>query len=305
MIRLYSCNTIPEAEPVMENAGQSTDLSTGIHRMRAILSLVFASLPGYAVADVIELVNGVRVGPCRDSSVAVAPFRHEQRLDDAARRIADGADLEAATSAANYPARLSASIRVRSVQPDDGFEQTLAHRFCDVVGDARLAEIGYFEHGAEVWLVFASPFAPAESADPAELYRRVLQLINEARLKGVNCGDESYAATTALQENAALKDAAQSHAEDMATHNFLGHGGSSGSLPGDRAKTFGYAWSAIGENVAAGQSTAEEVVDTWLASASHCENLMSPAYSQTGIAHSTSNSSDKGIYWVQLFGHPQ
>jgi uncharacterized protein YkwD len=271
----------------------------------ARISLAIAILPGSAAADVIDRVNSVRDGPCRDSSVAAAPFHHEPRLDVAARQLADGDDLEAATRVANYPARLSASIRVRSVQPDDGFEQTLAQRFCDVVGDARLAEIGYFEHGAEVWLVFASPFTPAESVDPDELDRRVLQLINEARLKGVSCGDERYAATTALQENTALTDAAQSHAEDMATHNFLGHGGSSGSMPGGRAKAFGYAWTEVGENVAAGQSTAEEVVDTWLASASHCENLMNPGYSQTGIAHAISYNSDKGIYWVQIFGQPQ
>jgi uncharacterized protein YkwD len=273
--------------------------------MRAILSLLFAILPACAAADVIDVVNDVRAGPCRDSSVAAAPFRHEPRLDDAARRLADGADLAGATRAANYPARLSASIRVRSVQPQDGFEQTLAQRFCDVIGDARLAEIGYFEHGAEVWLVFASPFAPAESVDPAELDRRVLQLVNEARLLGTRCGGEQFAATTALQEHPSLKDAAQSHAEDMAAHNFLGHEGSSGSMPGGRAKTFGYAWSAIGENVAAGQPTAREVVDTWLASASHCENLMSADYSQTGIAHAISYDSDKGIYWVQIFAEPK
>jgi uncharacterized protein YkwD len=272
---------------------------------RLILVLCFALGPLHAVADVIDIVNDVRDGACRDSAAAAVPFRHEQRLDDAARRLADGADLEGATREANYPARLSALIRVRSVQAQDGFEQTLAQRFCDIVGDARLAEIGYFEHGAEVWLVFASPFAPEESVDPAELDRRVLQLINEARQQGVSCGDERYAATTALQENSALKDAARSHAEDMATHNFLGHGGSSGSMPGGRAKAFGYAWTAVGENVAAGQSTAREVVDTWLASASHCENLMSPGYSQTGIAHAISYDSDKGIYWVQIFAEPQ
>jgi uncharacterized protein YkwD len=108
-----------------------------------------------------------------------------------------------------------------------------------------------------------------------------------------------------LQANASLQHAAQSHAQDMGENNFLGHEGSSGSLPGDRAAAAGYAWSSIGENVAAGQTTAEEVVDTWFASSGHCENLMSPDYTETGVAHAVSHSSDKGTYWAQIFGRPK
>jgi uncharacterized protein YkwD len=165
--------------------------------------------------------------------------------------------------------------------------------------------MGVYEHGAEAWLVFATPFTPADSVDPAELDRRVLQLINEARQEGRRCGRKRLAATTPLQANASLEHAALLHAQDMAADNFLEHEGSSGSLPGDRATAAGYAWSGIGENIAAGQTTAEEVVDTWLASSGHCENLMSPDYTDTGVAHAISRSSDKGTYWVQIFGKPK
>ncbi len=138
-----------------------------------------------------------------------------------------------------------------------------------------------------------------------ELDRRVLELINEAREQGRRCGRKSFTATAALRANAALEQAVQSHALDMAENNFLGHEGTSGSLPGDRAATAGYAWASIGENVAAGQTTAEEVVGTWLASSGHCENLMSPDYTETGVAHAVSRSSDKGTYWAQIFGRPK
>ena len=67
----------------------------------------------------------------------------------------------------------------------------------------------------------------------------------------------------------------------------------------------GYSWSTYGENVAAGQTTAEEVVATWLASSAHCETLMSPEYADTGVAHATNPNSDKGTYWVQIFGMSQ
>ena len=199
---------------------------------------------------------------------------------------------------------MSASIRVRTLQGDDGLAQTLTQRFCDIVGDARLTEIGIYEHGAEAWLVFAAPFTPPESVDPAELDRQVLELINEARLQGRRCGSKALDATAPLRANAALEHAALLHAQDLAENNFLGHEGTSGSLPGNRATAAGYAWSNIGENVAAGQTTAEEVVGTWLASTGHCENLMSPDYSDTGVAHAVNRSSDKGTYWVQVFGKP-
>ncbi|MEQ9561926.1 MAG: CAP domain-containing protein, partial [Woeseiaceae bacterium] len=249
-----------------------------------------------------DVVNEVRATSCNASSSNIAALRSDPRLDAAARRIADGADLQSATSAVQYPARLSASIRVRTVQGDDGLANTLAQRFCDIVGDAMLKEFGVYEHGAEAWIVFATPFTPDDSVDPAELDRRVLLLINDARQRGVRCGDSEFAATIPLRADTALERAAALHAQDMAENNFLGHAGSSGSLPGERATAAGYAWSAIGENVAAGQTSAEEVVQTWLDSPGHCENLMSPDYSETGVAHAVSNRSDKGTYWVQVFG---
>jgi uncharacterized protein YkwD len=272
---------------------------------RLVAMLFFSALPAWAAADIADVVNGVRATSCSESMSDIELLRKDSRLDDAARRLAEGARLESATAAAEYPAKLAASIRVRSLQGDDGLAQTLTQRFCDIVGDARLTEIGVYEHGAEAWLVFATPFTPADSVDPAELDRRVMELINEARRQGRRCGSKTLASTAPLQANAALEHAALLHAQDMAEGNFLGHAGTSDSRPEDRATAAGYAWSSIGENVAAGQTTAEEVVDTWLYSTGHCENLMSPDYTETGIAHAVSRSSDKGTYWVQVFGKPR
>lgn len=269
---------------------------------RFIAVLVFAAPPVTATADVADVVNSVRATACGELAAGARPLRREPRLDEAARQLADGVRLERATAAAAYPAKSSASIRVRTLEGEQGIARTLAQRFCNIIGDAELTEIGTYEFGAEAWLVLATPFTPPESADPAELNRRVLELINEAREEGRRCGRKRYAATAPLQSNALLADAAQVHAQDMAENNFLGHEGSTGSLPGERATAAGYAWSTIGENVAAGQTSAEEVVDTWLASSRHCENLMSPDYSETGIAHAVDRGSDKGTYWAQVFG---
>ncbi|MDH4314915.1 MAG: CAP domain-containing protein [Gammaproteobacteria bacterium] len=272
---------------------------------RIIATLVFVALPAFAAADVADVVNSVRAASCGKSSRDIEPLRLEPGLDNAARRLADGMSLRNATAEAQYPAKLSASIRVRTLQGEQDLARTLQQRFCDIVADPRLTEIGIYEHGAEAWIVLATPFTPPDSVDPAELNRQVLELINEAREQGRRCGRKKFSATVPLRANAALEQAARTHAQDMAENNFLGHEGSSGSLPGERANSAGYAWSSVGENVAAGQTTAEEVVGTWLDSTGHCENLMSPDYSETGVAHAISRSSDKGTYWVQIFGSPK
>lgn len=266
---------------------------------------MFAALPACAAADMADVVNGVRAASCGESSNDIEPLRKDPRLDDAARQLAEGVCLESATAAAQYPAKMSASIRVRTLEGEQSLARTLSQRFCDIVGDARLTEVGTYEYGAEAWLVLATPFTPPDSIDPAELDRRVLELINAARQQGRRCGRKRFAATAPLHANAALEQAVQSHTQDMAENNFLGHEGTSGSLPGDRAATAGYAWSSIGENVAAGQTTAEEVVGTWLSSTGHCENLMSPDYTETGVGHAVNRSSDKGTYWAQIFGKPK
>jgi uncharacterized protein YkwD len=154
-------------------------------------------------------------------------------------------------------------------------------------------------------MVLATPLSPAMLQDALTAGERVLELINEARASARRCGRKKFSATKRLRHAAALRHAAQSHARDMAEHNFLGHVGSDESMPADRATQAGYSWTSVAENVAAGQTTAEEVVDTWLASPGHCANLMNPRYSESGAARATNPDSDQVIYWVQLFAAPE
>lgn len=277
----------------------------GCAASRFLTVALLAVLPSTLLADLSGIVNDVRAQSCNNSAPGVHLLRAEARLDDAARRLADGANLENATAAAHYPAKVSASIRLRNLLGDAGLAQILASDFCDIVGDAELTEMGAYSVGPETWLVFAAPFTPLDSVAPAERDRRVLQLVNEARRHARRCGRKELGPAAPLQGDAALVTAAQAHARDMAANNFLDHEGSSGSKPGDRATLAGYVWTSYGENIAAGQTTAEEVVATWLASPGHCETLMNPRYIDTGIAHAVNRDADKGTYWVQIFGKPR
>ena len=58
-----------------------------------------------------------------------------------------------------------------------------------------------------------------------------------------------------------LCKAAAVHARDMAAHQTLEHKGSDGSTVADRIKRTGYFYIRVGENIADGQKTIDEVMD--------------------------------------------
>lgn len=123
----------------------------------------------------------------------------------------------------------------------------------------------------------------------------LLQLVNDARKKGCNCGSTYYASTTALTWNDQLEKAAYDHSKDMSQNKYFSHTGSDGSESGERISNAGYAWKWYGENIAAGYPTESEVVAGWLSSPGHCANIMNKNYKEMGVAK-------VGDYWTQDFG---
>jgi len=95
--------------------------------------------------------------------------------------------------------------------------------------------------------------------------------------------------------NSQLNQAATNHANDMTTNNFFSHTGSDGSNVGTRVTRTGYNWSTVGENIASGYRSAQEVHDGWMNSSGHRANILNSNYTQIGIARS-------GNIWVQVFG---
>jgi uncharacterized protein YkwD len=135
--------------------------------------------------------------------------------------------------------------------------------------------------------------------------RQVLELVNEARAQRRRCGWKRFDAAPPLALSDALNRAALEHANDMAERQILSHAGRDGSTPGDRATRSGYTWHAVGENIALGQSTAEQVVADWLKSSHHCANLMDPDYSEMGVAFAVGSRGEARMYWSQMFAAPR
>ena len=58
---------------------------------------------------------------------------------------------------------------------------------------------------------------------------------------------------------------------------------------------------AAAENIAAGSSTPEAVVDQWMHSDGRRKNMLNSKYNELGVGHVYKPGSEYGHYWVQLF----
>ena len=131
----------------------------------------------------------------------------------------------------------------------------------------------------------------------------VLELVNQARAQGGNCGSEgSFPASGPLTLDSALICAARVHSLDMAVNNYFDHTNLQGNGPGWRLGQAGYAGNGWGENIAAGYGTPQEVITGWLDSDGHCANMLNPGFSKIGVGYAYSSGSDYGNYWTQTFG---
>ena len=135
--------------------------------------------------------------------------------------------------------------------------------------------------------------------------KEMLTQVNNARSQARNCGTVNYKATASLSWNCTLETVADEHSRDMGDVNFFSHTGSDGLSVGDRVTNAGYDWTAVGENIAAGQPTIDAVMTAWLDSPGHCENIMSASYTEIGAASYAVSGSDYSIYWTQVFARPR
>lgn len=119
--------------------------------------------------------------------------------------------------------------------------------------------------------------------------RRFLDLINDYRRR-------NGAGALALNDN--LGAAADAHSRDMARKNYFRH-----SKTGQLIGRHGYTnWKTYGENIAAGQQTAQQVFDAWRRSNDHDRNMRSKNFTEIGIGRAHGKNSKYGWYWTTVFG---
>jgi uncharacterized protein YkwD len=122
----------------------------------------------------------------------------------------------------------------------------------------------------------------AEGLGQTELETTVTCLINEERAK---------AGIRPVYANGSLRRAAAGHSNDMVQDGFFEHTSPSGRTFIDRISNTGYMRGArrwlVGENLVWGtgsQSSPQAMVDAWMASPAHRENLLRERFREVGVA---------------------
>lgn len=122
---------------------------------------------------------------------------------------------------------------------------------------------------------------------------QVLKLVNSERQK---------AGLKPLVLSPELNNIATAKAEDMAELNYFDHTSPTYGSPFDMLQKFGVSYSSAGENIAAGQKSAEQVMNDWMNSSGHRANILNQNYTQLGVGYTEGGS--YGTEWVQLFIRP-
>lgn len=107
-----------------------------------------------------------------------------------------------------------------------------------------------------------------------------------------------------LHEDARLDSAADDRITDMEDLDYWGHVAPDGREPFVWFRPHGYDYQFAGENLASGFDTVEILVDAWMESKGHRENILSPLYADCGVGivdgSTTGRATGKSI--VVLFG---
>ena len=87
----------------------------------------------------------------------------------------------------------------------------------------------------------------------------------------------------------------------MARHSYFDHASRDGKKFYQRITAAGYKhWTDVGENIAAGQRSPATVMNSWMHSKEHRDNILNCSFTEIGVGavHATGG----WIYWTQDFG---
>ncbi len=126
--------------------------------------------------------------------------------------------------------------------------------------------------------------------------------VNKMRSRKRKCGSTTYPAAPRLALDQALNNSAYLHSKDMAKTNQLSHYSKKYGGSAERATAAGYKWSALGENIAAGYYSVEEVIAGWMDSPGHCANIMDPNFTDLGVGAYYRSGTSYGTFWTIQLG---
>ncbi len=129
-----------------------------------------------------------------------------------------------------------------------------------------------------------------QSAGMSEVERQVITLTNKQRQQN---------GLPPLKADSRLTDAAEKKSQDMVQNNYFSHNSPTYGTPFQMLNQFGIDYSVAAENIAAGQTSAEEVVNAWMKSEGHRRNILNKDITRIGVG--AVEGDGRGYHWTQLF----
>lgn len=129
--------------------------------------------------------------------------------------------------------------------------------------------------------------APRATAGVSQAQARVIELTNAQRRQN---------GLPELKADTQLNSVAQRKSVDMMQNNYFSHTSPTYGSPFDMMRDFGVTYNTAGENIAQGQKTPEQVVDSWMKSPGHRQNILNPKFTHIGVGYEPS-----GHHWTQMF----
>ncbi|MCM1991936.1 CAP domain-containing protein [Oceanirhabdus seepicola] len=124
----------------------------------------------------------------------------------------------------------------------------------------------------------------------SDFAKEVVELVNKERVSN---------GLQPLKAHAKLTDCAQAKAQNMIDKNYFAHNSPTYGTPFDMIEQWGIKFTAAGENIAYGQKTPKEVMQTWMDSPGHRSNILSDSFAEIGVGVATNKNGV--IYWTQMF----
>ncbi|RHW41738.1 SCP-like extracellular protein [Neobacillus notoginsengisoli] len=99
-----------------------------------------------------------------------------------------------------------------------------------------------------------------------------------------------------LKADTKLSGVAEKKSIDMQQKNYFSHTSPTYGSPFDMMRDFGVTYRSAGENIAMGQRTPQEVVQAWMNSEGHRQNILNRDFTHIGVGFEQG-----GYYWTQMF----
>lgn len=102
-----------------------------------------------------------------------------------------------------------------------------------------------------------------------------------------------------MKQDLALNQLAIIKAQDMIQRKYFDHYSPYYGYPWDMATLFDYEFTRFGENIGRNFKKPKDVVNAWMASKEHRDNILKDSYTYIGVGIKA--DANGNYYWVQLF----